>query len=132
MQVDTESADTLNLERRINNVRIAIYPARMRWKGREYRFFDVDPVERTLGERLHTAINTNRRRSPGDEQQIAAPAPREEPQPTLEARHVAGSRQRATGRVKLENQTVDVVVIRHHLLTSLEVPWPAFYLDCSA
>ena len=92
MQVDPESAHALNLERRVDNVRIAVNPARVRRKGRKDGVFNVDPVERTLGERVHTAVDANGRRSACNQQQVAAAASRKQPQPPLEARQIASTR----------------------------------------
>src|SRR6185295_8765081 len=63
------------------------------------------------GERLDPPGDTDRRRRAGDEEQVAALAIGEQPQPALEPRRVGGPVRcrQLDARVQLENQPFDVV-----------------------
>ena len=86
-------------------------------------------VERRLPQRAPArAVDPNRRRRAGHEEQIAAAACSQQPKPPLEARQISHTgRQRRIGGMQLENQPVDIVVVGHHVLTGDPRTWTAFY-----
>ena len=112
MQVDSESADALDFEGSIDDVRISVNPACVRRQGRENRFFNVHTVERRLGERVYATVDANGCGGAGDEKQIAAAATGKKPQPRFEACQITDTRRCARG-VQLEYQPIDIVVVRH-------------------
>ena len=115
MQVDAEPADVGDPEGGVDDVGVAVDPPRVRRQRGQHRLFDVDAVERALGERLNAPVHPHRRRRAGDEQQVAAVARREHPQPALEPGRVPGARGGVSGRVQLEDQAIDVVGIGHEV-----------------
>src|SRR6266568_2863256 len=72
MEVDTESPEPLDAERAVRDLRLPVETARM-WRERwQHGLFDVDPIERTVGQRTHAALDADARRRPSDQQQVAA------------------------------------------------------------
>jgi hypothetical protein len=99
----------------------------MRGQRRQHRFLDLHAVKGPLGERVYATVDADGRRCPGDEQQITAATRGEQAQPGLEACQITDTRRRA-GRVQFEDQSVDVVVVRHHVWPGGGTAWTAFYL----
>ncbi len=99
-------------------MRIAINAPRVGRECRHYRVLDVDAVEWPLSQGLHPAVDANGWRGSRDEQEIAAAAPGEQAQPSLDSGEVAGRVRLRPGGVELENQPVDLVVVRHIVPTA--------------
>jgi hypothetical protein len=82
----------------------------------EHRLFDIDAIERPLGERGHAAVDAHRRRRPCDQKEIAAVTFGQDVQPALEPRRRSrrDRHRRALGRgVELQDQAIDVVLGLH-------------------
>ena len=83
---------------------------------RHDRFLDVLAVERALVEPVHAAVDADRRRRAGDEQQIAAAAVGHQPEPLLESRRGTTLRRRRWLLVRAlegENEPFELVSVRH-------------------
>jgi hypothetical protein len=127
MQIDPESSDSPDPERRVNDMGVTVDATRVRREGWENGIFDIHAIQRPFGERLHPSVNTNRWRSAPDQQQIAAVARREQAQPALYSREISRPRGGCSARMELEDQPIDIVVVRHLLLTAPSSARQAFY-----
>ena len=110
-----EAAEAGDAERGVGDARLAILPPRVRRQRRQHRLLDVEAVERPFGERDDLAVDANRRRRAGHEQQVAAVARGQQPQPPFEPAAVPHRRRQARldSRMQLEDQALDVVGVGH-------------------
>jgi hypothetical protein len=92
---------------------VAIDASRMRRKRGHNRVFDINTIERAFGERYYSAVDANRRRRPRHEQQIASATGRQQPKPSLDSSQITSRRRCRPGRVELEYQSIDLVVVGH-------------------
>ncbi len=74
VQIDPEAADARHAERGIHDVGFAVDSPGVRRQRGKHGLFDVHAVERPFGQRLDAAVDPQRRRRPGHEQQVAAVA----------------------------------------------------------
>ena len=85
-------------------------------QDRQHRFLYVVAVKRARVEPEYAAVDANRRRGAGDEQQIAATAVGHQPEPLLESRRGTTLRRRRWLLVRAlegENEPFELVSVRH-------------------
>ena len=120
VQVDAEAADAADAKRRVRDPCLAILPPCVRRERRQDRLLDVEPIERPFGERDDLAVDANRGRRAGHEQEVAAVAGGQQPQPPFKPAAVPHRRRQARldSRMQLENEALDVVGVGHEGMIS--------------
>jgi hypothetical protein len=90
VKIDSEAPNAAQAKGCINDVRVAIDPARVRRKCGQNGVLDIDAIEGPFRERQHSAVNANRWRRAGNEQQIASTTGRQQAKPSFDTRQIAG------------------------------------------